>query len=228
MENAVDALKMAGSVLLFVVGLATAILAFSQAKVAIDAVLAFSDRDSATIQLSESDLESTEISEEKKNYYKNIFNYVADSTKNSRNVGLDTMIPTIYRKFDERYKIVFIFPDNYYLYKNTEGKEMTEISDVGMSGGVVNAKKEFLDAILYRKFRTNKNNFIYNDFPGVVSELSDTGLFDKLRTYLNNGRQITEYLGMYDQNDIKKDDSTSHEKSEANEKIQRVIVYDIH
>ena len=50
MENVVDALKMAGSVLLFVIGLSVAILAFSQAREAIDSVLKYSDRESFTMQ----------------------------------------------------------------------------------------------------------------------------------------------------------------------------------
>ena len=44
MENVADALKMAGSVLLFVIGLTIAILAFSQAREEIDSVLRYSDR----------------------------------------------------------------------------------------------------------------------------------------------------------------------------------------
>ena len=50
MENVADALKMAGSVLLFVIGLTIAILAFSQAREAIDSVLRYSDREAFTMQ----------------------------------------------------------------------------------------------------------------------------------------------------------------------------------
>ena len=40
-ENIADALKMAGSVLLFVMGLSIAILAFSQARESMDIVLSY-------------------------------------------------------------------------------------------------------------------------------------------------------------------------------------------
>lgn len=49
-ENIADALKMAGSVLLFVMGLSIAILAFSQARESMDIVLSYSDRESLSIE----------------------------------------------------------------------------------------------------------------------------------------------------------------------------------
>ena len=50
MENAVEALKMAGSVLIFVLALSVVILAFSQTREAIDTVLRYSDREYWTIE----------------------------------------------------------------------------------------------------------------------------------------------------------------------------------
>ena len=49
-DNVADALKMAGSVLLFVLGLSIAILALSQARESLDIILSYSDRESLTIE----------------------------------------------------------------------------------------------------------------------------------------------------------------------------------
>lgn len=113
MENAVEALKMAGSVLIFVLALSVAILAFSQTREAIDTVLKYSDREYWTIEGDER------------------FYYLADGSDTERYVGLETIIPTIYRANSEGFDIVFKFKDNYYLYKEktTSGnKDVCKIS----------------------------------------------------------------------------------------------------
>ena len=98
-ENIADALKMAGSVLLFVMGLSIAILAFSQARESMDIVLSYSDRESLSIEGNPR------------------FYYLSKDNDTSRYVGKETIIPAIYRAYKENYKIVFKFPDDYYLFK---------------------------------------------------------------------------------------------------------------
>lgn len=114
MENAVEALKMAGSVLIFVLALSVVILAFSQTREAIDTVLRYSDREYWTI---EGDSR---------------FYYLANENNTERYVGLETIIPTIYRANSEGFDIVFKFKDKeYYLYeeKTTSGnKKVCKIS----------------------------------------------------------------------------------------------------
>lgn len=113
MENAVEALKMAGSVLLFIIALSVVILAFSQTREAIDTVLRYSDREYWTI---EGDSR---------------FYYLANENDTERYVGLETIIPTIYRANSEGFDIVFKFKDGYYLYeeKTTSGsKKVCKIS----------------------------------------------------------------------------------------------------
>ena len=85
MENAVDALKMAGAVLLFVLAISVAIVSFGQAREAADTILDYKDRETVYI---DGNL-----------YYK--------TTGTERTVGLETIIPTIYRAYIENYKIVF-------------------------------------------------------------------------------------------------------------------------
>ena len=88
-DNVADALKMAGSVLLFVLGLSISILALTQAREAIDIVLSYSDRETLTI-------------ENDPRYY-----YVAHDNDTSRYVGKETIIPAIYRAYKENYKIIY-------------------------------------------------------------------------------------------------------------------------
>lgn len=83
MENAVDALKMAFAVIVFTIALSLSIYMFSQARVAADAVLYRSDSTRYT------DYEEA----------------VAGSE--DRIVGLETMIPTLYKYYKENYTIIF-------------------------------------------------------------------------------------------------------------------------
>ena len=80
MENAVDALKMAGAVLIFVLALSLGITSFSQARQASDAILDFQDRETE--------------------YINGDFYY--ETTGTERTVGLETIIPSIYRVYNSR------------------------------------------------------------------------------------------------------------------------------
>lgn len=201
MENAVDALKMAGSVLLFVIGLTVAILAFTQARVTIDAVLKLSDREYLTIEGDER------------------FYYLADGNSTNRIVGLDTVIPTIYRTYKESYKIAFVFPGDYYLYLDNKGNKVMSLEYI--SG----FEEEFLNGILYGVPAgpdTNRFNMTFQ-----IGGLNSTPLFDYLK-----GKTIVEELGIYNFQDVAENttDSTRPEAAEidpANQKTRRVITYTI-
>lgn len=136
MENAVDALKMAGSVLLFVIALSVAILAFSQSREAIDAVLKYSDRESLMI-------------ENDSRFY-----YLANSNDTQRYVGKETIIPAIYRAYKENFKIVFKFPagSDEYLYEDSSGNKISTIDLSKQSLGSDLESRQFLDGIIYYKY----------------------------------------------------------------------------
>ena len=85
MENAADALKMAGAVLLFVLALSVIIFSFGQVRETADTILDYKDRETSYINGN--------------NYY--------TTTGTERQVGLETIIPSIYRAYIEEYKIVF-------------------------------------------------------------------------------------------------------------------------
>ncbi|MCI9039336.1 MAG: hypothetical protein HFJ29_05655 [Clostridia bacterium] len=86
MENASDAIIMAGAVLIFVIALSVAMTLFSQARVTVDTVVYASDRT---------------------NYYEYMDIDVSNNVKN-RIVSLETIIPTLYKYYKENYTVVFL------------------------------------------------------------------------------------------------------------------------
>lgn len=88
MENAVDALKIGFAVLVFVMALSLTIYMFSEARETADAVLHSSD--------------ITEFME-----YHGFANYTEAEGSRNRIVGLETIIPTLYKYYKENYTVIF-------------------------------------------------------------------------------------------------------------------------
>lgn len=84
MENAVDALKMAFSVFVLMIAIAVAVSSFSMAKTASDVIMYSKDTT-------------------------NFYDYYEETGKKeeSRIVGIETIIPTLYRYYKENYKVEF-------------------------------------------------------------------------------------------------------------------------
>ena len=78
MENAVEALKIAGGVLLFVLALTVSISCFSQANKSVTAIVSMRDRD-------------VEIA----------FDQIRPSKGLTRTVGVETIVPTMYTAYYE-------------------------------------------------------------------------------------------------------------------------------
>ena len=85
MENAADALKIAGAVLLFVLALSIIIFFFGKVRRASDTILDYRDRETVYI--------------DGEYYYK--------TSGTERSVDFETIIPSIFRAYLENYKIVF-------------------------------------------------------------------------------------------------------------------------
>lgn len=85
MENAIDALKIAFAVIVFVMALTIAIIMFSQLNQVSQIVLASSD-------------------------ITNFYTYTEDAKNlgKSRIVGLETVIPTLYKYYKENYTVLFL------------------------------------------------------------------------------------------------------------------------
>jgi len=188
MENVADALKMAGAVLLFVLALSIIIFYFGQVRQVSDTILTYKDRETLYI---DGDL-----------YYK--------TSGTERNVDLETIIPSLFRAYLENYKIVFKglnkpiykintinengnieLTDKYSL--DLETKTNTPYTNVVLANN--EQKAEFLRGILYRDFNTDEASF-EKKF-GVALEDYGYSLYDQL----NGASKITEYLGVYYQND---------------------------
>lgn len=211
-ENIADALKMAGSVLLFVMGLSIAILAFSQARESMDIVLSYSDRESLSIEGNPR------------------FYYLSKDNDTSRYVGKETIIPAIYRAYKENYKIVFKFPDDYYLFKqevknakglNKEKKISTLLDLANQSLSSDLASRQFLNGIIYGDFEyeneKSKNDYI-NKFKITPNDISlYQYLTEKESTY-----KIKEYLGTYYIEDV----NGTSEVNAVNKTEKRVITYE--
>lgn len=215
MENAAQALKMAAAVLLFVLALSVAIASFSQARETSDIILNYKDREVQYIDDEE---------------YMDYFYY--KSTGTERTVGLESVIPTIYRSYIENYKIIFEgLNEPIYTLNLSGGKtiekysidlETKKASNSSTSNVEINnvalandeQKTEFLCGILYNDFTKsgNKNNFEkkYN-----VTLPGNGGLISRL-----NNKKITEYLGVYYQND-------NEDVPDVNKIEKRIITYKI-
>lgn len=205
MENAVDALKMAGAVLLFVLAISVAIVSFGQAREAADTILDYKDRETVYID----------------------GNLYYQATETERTVGLETIIPTIYRAYIENYKIVFEgLNEPIYTLKlsgdtkiakytiDLETKTTTDgiqINNVALAND--EQKSEFLCGILYKDFSKSGSEENFKKKYNV--DLPTNSLINRLK-----GEKITEYLGVYYQND-------NENVPDVNKTEKRIITYKI-
>ena len=205
MENAADALKMAGAVLIFVLALSIIIFAFSQARETADTILTYRDRETMYI---ESD-------------------YYYGSTQSERVVGFETVIPSIFRAYLENYKIVFEGLDTpIYRIQNIKGNEVNKYtldleqnlkltypnSDVGTN----KQKADFIKGILYHDYGNGDENDFVNRFNDKKISLKDCeSIYDQLK-----GKKITEYIGIY-----YRDDNSN--EPEVNKEQKRIITYKV-
>ncbi len=211
-ENIADALKMAGSVLLFVMGLSIAILAFSQARESMDIVLSYSDRESLSI---EGDSR---------------FYYLSNDNDTSRYVGKETIIPAIYRAYKENYKIVFKFPDDYYLFKkevkNTEGlNKEKEISTLDLANQSLSSdleSRQFLNGIIYGVF-TYEDGKTKTDYISKFNIKPNNVCLYNYLTEKEKKYKIKESLGTYYIEDV---NETREKVNNVNKTEKRVITYE--
>ena len=200
MENAAEALKIAFGYMMFVLALTISISSFSQARETIDAIITIKDR-------------QTE------------YTYVEAQDK--KIVGIETIIPTMYKAYKENFRIVFYksYVDEtnnepYPLYKsfgkydNPATSTGTEINYIDLELEIFANAQEAIEHlnILLNKRSTDVNSKYYNQFiyrGGLYNELKDKKFEEKLGEY---------YL---------EDSQAGHETDtiEANKTKKRVITY---
>ena len=212
MENAAEAIKMAGAVLLFVLALSIILLAYGQVRESADTILNYRDRETMYIDA---------------NYYYE----QADNTE--RNVNLDTIIPSVFRAYIENYKIVFDGlekPIYYIINKDGEKKpkytlDLETNQNLEYKNAVLantQRKINFIKAVFYGVSDNYTQDDMEKDLEelGVIIDSSCKPLYEQLTDKFNNGYKITEYLGVYYQND-------NPEVPDVNKTQKRVITYKI-
>lgn len=211
MENAADALKLAAWVLIFVLALSIAMNAFSTTRLAAATILDYNDREYD-------------------------YSYVEENVDDSGNVitqrivGLESIVPTIYKAYKENYKIVFadgIFADGVYQREDDTGS-LVVVNSIDLQNEVLGnetQKEQFIMAVLYGtkydNFTDVKNTFREN----MGISLNETGIYDKI-----NNRRLRESIGIYYQEEVSENGETTptDEDSsvpEANKTEKRVITY---
>lgn len=196
MENATDALKMAAAVLIFVLALSISINAFGEARRASQVILDYRDREYD-------------------------YTYITSGTT-QRQVGLETIIPSIYKAYKENYKIIFDMQnindkDGLYSKKNENG-DYDEINYIDLEKEVLGSdkqKEEFIKAIIYGK--KNISAEYKKEFSDLGINLKDEGIYDRIK-----GKKVTEKLGVYYQEDMQTGGSNT---PDANKTKKRVITY---
>ena len=169
MENAADALRMAGGVLIFVLALTISINAFTQARQGIDQLVLYSDREFLST-------------------------YVEQNKGTKRIVGAESIVPTIYRAYKENIKIKFEMSefDKSTQEKSLYSKDGEYINYIDLQDENIaeeTTKEYILQKILFgaRVNDTNLNNQLKS------WGFNSTGLYDKII----KGKQYVESLGVY-------------------------------
>lgn len=192
MENAAEALKIAAWVLIFIVALSLGINSVNQTRQTMDTILAYNDKE-----------------------YE--YTYVEENESTERIVGFESIIPTIYKAYNENYKI--IFPDDYVLYKrNINGsKEAINYIDLEKESLSTNLKEEFIKTILFGK--ESMDTTIANSFSNIEFNNQNNALYERLK-----GKKWKEKLGVYYQEETENAEQNS--TLDANKTKKRVITYE--
>ena len=212
MENVTEALKMAAAVLVFVVALGISISSFSEARQTSDMLVRYNDREYVT-------------------------QYMENTGKKTREVSLETIIPTLYRAYKENFTIYFYRSDGtpLVLYKYND-EEINYINSGGEAWALANdtEKDYFIMALLYvtnTQSEQGLKDFVNNLKDRGITlfrDLNPNSLYDTIKE-----EKFQEEYGIYYQEDVvsgEADYSTDEEDStssvpDANKTKKRVITY---
>lgn len=202
MENAAEALKMAAAVLIFVLALSISINSFSEVRQTSQTILNYRDREYETT-------------------------YVEDNGSTERLVGAETIIPSMYKIYQENYKIIFNIKSIGYLYKKkiTEGEKKgqdEEIKYIDLQKEVLgneSQKQRFIQAILYGVNSFEGKSDVAKEFKNLGIEFNNSnGIFEIIKN-----KKYKESLGVYYQEEV--DSDSASKISENNKTKKRVITY---
>lgn len=209
MENATDALHMAAAVLIFVLALSLSINAFGEVRQTAQTIIQYKDREYD-------------------------YSYVDQAGSTQRKVGIESIIPSIYKAYKENYKIIFETGQintnaGNGIYQKSDGQGGTvEINYIDLEKEIIGSdkdKEEFILAILYgAKGPDNKDTkrenwdwtTIKQKYSNYGITLKDAGIYDRINT-----KTFNEYLGIYYQDETYGKTNTP----QSNKVEKRVITY---
>ena len=191
MENAVDAIYIAGAVLLLLVALTVGISSFSTQVSQIDEIVQADERvDIAT--------EGTG----------NFVNYISHSDT-TRVVSVDTIVNTLYRSYKENYT-VYIKLNSYASLKNedkyvTKAQKTTTVTQSdGTQKNIINKDDEILVFKITTEYNLQNAKEKLNNMLADQSHKNPEGanLYNVLKSDASHNKQYSEYIGELYQNDI--------------------------
>lgn len=193
MENAVEALKIAFAILMFVMALSLGISSISKANAAVEAIIYLNDRETE-------------------------YSYVTPSKGLTRVVGVETIVPIMYKSYIENFEVHF-FDENgnpLPIYYATDANGIKKTDENG-NEIIINS----LDGTEIYGSASEAQSHL-NQILGDSGNVSDkyknqvyysSGFYEYLSSY-----KFKEELGEYYQND-------TEETPEANKVKKRVITY---
>lgn len=214
MENAAEALRMAGGVLIFVLALTISINAFSNVRQNVDTLVLYGDREFLS-------------------------SYVEQNKGTKRIVGADSIVPTIYRAYKENIKIDFKFLEELTgeetaLYtKNTVDDHNKRITYIDLSKeihGDEKIKDFFIRKILYGDSTTvsKSGQAMYtkeeeNNYLSKINNITfnHIGLYQRLTSGDLRKETYEESLGVY----FLGEEKGTADKSTINKTEKKVITY---
>ena len=200
MENSAEALKMAFGVLMLVLALTLCISSFSQAREAVDSIITIKDRETS-------------------------YTYLASADDSTRIVGIETVVPTMYKAYKENFEVHFLKADGtdlvLYKYQDQNGNTR-DISIIDLESEEHADSQRAINRLDYILSGTEKGP---ND-PAKKEVASITGGTSGLYQYFKN-RKFEEQMGEYYQED--KEGKTTDENGatilDINKSKKRVITY---
>lgn len=154
MENAVDALKIAFAIFVFVIAITVAFSVISQAKSTADHVLFYSD---------------------KTNFYDNL--YSKGETEKNRVVSVSEVISTLYRYYKESLCVTVVLSDDTYKFDLNLSK--SDLEKLGLKQAP--STEEAIEDMLEKFITNNLTNYVNSNasFKEEFVEIPISGIYEK-------------------------------------------------
>ncbi len=177
MENISEALKMAGAALLFVLAFTVTLMLFNQAQATADSVL---------------------FSADKTNFYEHI---EPNSTGVTRSVGIETIIPTLYRYKQEGFTVKILDASGNELQVFDGAIESMIASNNGSSDTVLSNKLTSEEYNNYKKYNNPNEESYMAGAQWATGDTNNSKLLERINSYIYGTENSFENLN-YDNNNL--------------------------